>query len=71
LISEPLGAGGAFISSTERTIVVGKDIRGVLDATREAAAGTVAAGAARLDRERAFPAENLRARSPTRARSVS
>ena len=55
----PLGAGGVFVSPTEG-IAVGKDIGGVLDATREVAAGTVSAGAGRLDRDRAFPADNLR-----------
>ena len=35
---------------------MGKDIGGVLSATREAAAGAVAADAGRVDRERAFPA---------------
>jgi alkylation response protein AidB-like acyl-CoA dehydrogenase len=40
---------------------MGKDIGGVLSATREAAAGAVATDAPRVDRERAFPAESLRA----------
>lgn len=40
---------------------MGKDIGGVLSATREAATGAVASDAARVDRERAFPAESLRA----------
>ena len=40
---------------------MGKDIGGVLSATREAATGAVARDAARVDRERVFPAESLRA----------
>jgi isovaleryl-CoA dehydrogenase len=36
-------------------------VGGVLDATREVANGQIAAEAARVDRERTFPAENLRA----------
>ena len=38
-----------------------EDIRGVLDATRDVAEGVIAANAAKVDRERSFPAENLRA----------
>ncbi len=40
---------------------MGKDIGGVLSATREAATGAVATDAPRVDRERAFPAESIRA----------
>jgi isovaleryl-CoA dehydrogenase len=40
---------------------MGKDIGGVLSATREAATGAVATDAPRVDRKRAFPAESIRA----------
>jgi isovaleryl-CoA dehydrogenase len=50
-----------FIPMTERNGVVNEDIRGVLDATRDVAEGAIAANAARIDRERSFPAENLQA----------
>jgi alkylation response protein AidB-like acyl-CoA dehydrogenase len=40
---------------------MGKDIDGLLDATRATAENTLAADAARLDRERDFPAGNLEA----------
>jgi isovaleryl-CoA dehydrogenase len=46
--------------STERTEVM-NDIDGVLAATRDVASETVAANAAHLDRERVYPANNLKA----------
>jgi isovaleryl-CoA dehydrogenase len=52
-----------FISSSERTLAVGKDIETVLSSTRDVAAGVVAANAARIDREREYPRENLKALS--------
>jgi isovaleryl-CoA dehydrogenase len=50
-----------FISPIERTTVVSNDIGALLDSIREVAAERIAPEAARVDRERAFPAENLRA----------
>jgi isovaleryl-CoA dehydrogenase len=58
---DPLGASGAFTSPTERTTVVSNDLGEVLGAVRKTAAGRIAAEAARVDSERAFPAENLQA----------
>ena len=58
--SELSRVGGAFISSIERT-VVGNDLGAVLGAVRELAEGPIAAEAARVDRDHAFPAENLKA----------
>ena len=37
-----------------------EELGGVLSATREVAAGQIAADASRIDRERLFPSENLR-----------
>jgi alkylation response protein AidB-like acyl-CoA dehydrogenase len=61
LPSRPLGSSGTFISSNERTIVVTNDIGALLAATRDVAAERIAPDAARVDRERAFPADGLRA----------
>src|SRR2546426_4098714 len=50
-----------FSSSIERTTVVSNDIGALLDSICEVAAQRIAPEAARIDRERAFPAESLRA----------
>jgi alkylation response protein AidB-like acyl-CoA dehydrogenase len=42
---------------------VSKNIEAVLSATRDVAAGAVVANAARIDREREYPRENLQALS--------
>jgi len=58
---KPPGSGGASIFSTERTAALSNDIGGLLAATRDVAAGKIAPEATRIDRERAFPKENIAA----------
>jgi alkylation response protein AidB-like acyl-CoA dehydrogenase len=47
--------------SSERMVLVSDGIGGLLATTREVAEGRITAEAARVDRERIFPADNLRA----------
>jgi alkylation response protein AidB-like acyl-CoA dehydrogenase len=50
-----------FTHPIERTTVVSNDIGALLESIREVAAERIAPEAARIDRERAFPAESLQA----------